>query len=113
MARTTFSGPVKSDNGFEGAITGNVIGNVTGNVTATTGTSTFNNVEITGNTGVGNAATDTIGFYGATKIVRPTTAVTAAAFVANSSGITDDTATYGGYTMGQVVAALKNLGLLT
>lgn len=24
MARTTFSGPVKSDNGFEGAITGNV-----------------------------------------------------------------------------------------
>lgn len=33
MARTTFSGPVKSDNGFEGNITGNVIGNVTGNVT--------------------------------------------------------------------------------
>jgi hypothetical protein len=109
MARTTFSGPVKSDNGFEGAITGNV----TGNVTATTGTSTFNNVEITGNTGIGNAATDTIGFYGATKIVRPTTAVTAAAFAANTSGITNDTATYGGYTMGQVVAALKNLGLLT
>ena len=24
MARTTFSGPVKSDNGFEGSITGNV-----------------------------------------------------------------------------------------
>jgi hypothetical protein len=104
MARTTFSGPVKSDNGFEGAITGNV--------TATTGTSTFNNVEVTGNAGIGNAATDTIGFYGATKIVQPTTAVTAAAFAANTSGITNDTATYGGYTMGQVVAALKNLGLL-
>lgn len=29
MARTTFSGPVKSDNGFEGAITGNVVGSVT------------------------------------------------------------------------------------
>ena len=28
MARTTFSGPVKSDNGFEGAITGNVTGAV-------------------------------------------------------------------------------------
>jgi len=105
MARTTFSGPVKSDNGFEGAITGNV--------TATTGTSTFNNVEVTGNAGIGNAATDTIGFYGATKIVQPTTAVTAAAFAANTSGISNDTATYGGYTMGQVVAALKNLGLLT
>ena len=113
MARTTFSGPVKSDNGFEGAITGNVTGNLTGNVTSTSGTSTFANVEITGNTGIGNAATDTIGFYGATKIVRPTTAVTAAAFSAGTSGIADDTATFGGYTMGQVVAALKNLGLLT
>jgi cytoskeletal protein CcmA (bactofilin family) len=29
MARTTFSGPVKSDNGFEGNITGNVSGVVT------------------------------------------------------------------------------------
>jgi hypothetical protein len=36
MARTTFSGPVKSDNGFEG----NVTGNITGNVTATTVTAT-------------------------------------------------------------------------
>ena len=33
MARTTFSGPVKSNNGFEGAVTGNLTGNVTGNVT--------------------------------------------------------------------------------
>jgi hypothetical protein len=33
MARTTFSGPVASDNGFEGTFTGNVVGNVTGNVT--------------------------------------------------------------------------------
>ena len=32
MARTTFSGPVKSDNGFEGNIVGNVTGNVVGNV---------------------------------------------------------------------------------
>jgi hypothetical protein len=30
MARTTFSGPVASDNGFEGNITGNITGNVTG-----------------------------------------------------------------------------------
>ena len=33
MARTTFSGPVKSDNGFEGAITGNVTGTLIGNQT--------------------------------------------------------------------------------
>jgi hypothetical protein len=30
MARTTFTGPVKSLNGFEGDITGNVTGNVAG-----------------------------------------------------------------------------------
>jgi hypothetical protein len=37
MARTTFSGPVKSDNGFEGNITGNVAATTvaaTGTVTA-------------------------------------------------------------------------------
>jgi len=28
MSRTTFSGPVKSDNGFEGNLTGNVSGSV-------------------------------------------------------------------------------------
>lgn len=33
MANTTFSGPVISDNGFVGALTGNVTGNVTGNIT--------------------------------------------------------------------------------
>jgi hypothetical protein len=36
MARTTFSGPVKSDNGFEGNVTGNVVGGVAGAVAATT-----------------------------------------------------------------------------
>jgi len=30
---TTFSGPVVSDNGFEGDVTGDVTGNVTGNLT--------------------------------------------------------------------------------
>jgi hypothetical protein len=29
MSRTTFSGPVKSDNGFEGSVVGNVTGSVT------------------------------------------------------------------------------------
>lgn len=35
MARTTFSGPVKSDNGFEGNIIGNVSGNLTGDIAGT------------------------------------------------------------------------------
>ncbi len=33
MARTTFSGPVASDNGFIGDFVGNITGNVTGNLT--------------------------------------------------------------------------------
>ena len=33
MAQTRFSGPVRSDNGFIGTVTGNITGNVTGNIT--------------------------------------------------------------------------------
>lgn len=36
MARTSFSGPVNSANGFEGDVTGNVTGAVAGAVAATT-----------------------------------------------------------------------------
>jgi hypothetical protein len=41
MARTTFSGPVASDNGFIGAVTGNVTGNVTGGVTGAVAATTL------------------------------------------------------------------------
>jgi hypothetical protein len=54
-----------------------------------------------------------LGFFGVTAIARPTTGITAAAFVANTSGIVDDTATYGGYTSGQMAAAMIAFGLLT
>jgi|GEM_PF-3631562 len=46
------------------------------------------------------------------KIYQETTGIVAAAFVANTSLIANDTATFGGYTIGQVVAALKAQGLL-
>lgn len=36
MGQSTFSGPVKSDNGFEGDVTGDVTGNVSGLVTVPT-----------------------------------------------------------------------------
>ena len=42
MASTTFSGPVTSQNGFVGALTGNVTGSVTGAVAATTITASGN-----------------------------------------------------------------------
>jgi len=40
MARTTFSGPVASDNGFIGNVTGNVTGNVSGTPTLNAYTTT-------------------------------------------------------------------------
>lgn len=53
------------------------------------------------------------GFFNVGAIARITTGVAAAAFVANTSGISDDTATFGGYTLGQIAQALQNYGLLT
>jgi len=50
MARTTFSGPVKSNNGFEGNITGNITGNVTATTVSATGAITS-----TGTGGIGYA----------------------------------------------------------
>jgi len=54
-----------------------------------------------------------LGFYGVTAVARATTAIGAAAFVANTSGIANNTATWGGYTLGQIVQVLINLGILT
>jgi len=56
MARTTFSGPVKSDNGFEGPITGDVTGTLIGNQTIPVVT-----VAAAG-TNQGNAAALSLGF---------------------------------------------------
>jgi len=63
-------------------------------------------------TRIGSAANQRIGIWGATPIVQPTTSVAAATFVANTSGIANDTATFDGYTLGKVVKALRNMGIL-
>lgn len=60
----------------------------------------------------GTATTQKISFWNKTPIIQPTNAITAATFVANTSGIVDDTATFGGYTIGQIAAALINTGIL-
>lgn len=59
-----------------------------------------------------SATTTTLGLFGATAVAQPTTGITAASFVANTSAIADDTATWDGYTVGQIVAALRTVGLL-
>ena len=92
--------------------------NATNTFTLHSGTAPASNIvdaaqQYTADVVAGNAAPHFRTENGAiVKVYQETTAVTAAAFVANTSAIVDDTATYGGYTMGQVVAALKAQGLL-
>ena len=63
-------------------------------------------------TKIGTAITEKFAFWNKTPIVQPTTAIASATFVTNTSGILNDTATFDGYTIGQVVKALRNIGIL-
>lgn len=54
-----------------------------------------------------------LGFFGTTSVAQPTTAVAAATFVAGAGTAVNDASTFDGYTIKQVVKALRNLGLLT
>ncbi len=63
-------------------------------------------------TQIGTANTQKLGFWGVTPIVQLTNAMTAATFVSNTSNIADDSATWDGYTVGQVVLALRSMGLI-
>lgn len=60
----------------------------------------------------GTAANQKQSFWGKSPIVQPTNSITPATFVANSSGISDDTATWGNYQVGHVVQALIDCGIL-
>tara|TARA_R110000868_G_scaffold206385_1_gene455128 strand:- start:1365 stop:3071 length:1707 start_codon:yes stop_codon:yes gene_type:complete len=63
-------------------------------------------------TKIGITTTQKLSFWNKTPIVQPTTAIAAATFVANTSLIANDTATFDGYTIGQIVKALRNTGIL-
>ncbi len=68
--------------------------------------------DTTTGTKIGTATSQKISLWNATPIIQPTTGVTAATFVTNTSLIANDTATFDGYTIGQVVKALRNIGIL-
>ena len=54
-----------------------------------------------------------VGFFAVTPVAQQTTSSqTPATFAANSSGIVDDSATWNGYTIGDLVAILQAYGLL-
>jgi hypothetical protein len=102
------NGGTITDAGFRLDVNGTA--RVQGNFTLTAGANIV--LQTTTGTRIGTATNQRLSLWNATPDVQPTTAITAAAFVANTSGIVDDTATFGGYTMGQVVAALKRIGVL-
>ena len=61
----------------------------------------------------GSATNQKLSFFNAAPIVQQTTtSQTPATFAANTSGIADDTGTWDGYTIGDVVAILRAFGLL-
>ena len=63
-------------------------------------------------TKIGSTTSQKFAFWNATPIVQPTTAVADAAFVSNSGTTVHETSTFDGYTLQQIVKALRNTGLL-
>lgn len=59
-----------------------------------------------------NGSASEIGLYGTTPAVQPTTAGAAAAFVVSAGTAVNDASTFDGYTLKQVVKALRNIGAL-
>lgn len=63
-------------------------------------------------TQIGSAPGQKLGLWGAGAVIQQTTASAAATFVAHTSGIVDDSATFDGYSLGQVVKILRTIGVL-
>jgi hypothetical protein len=63
-------------------------------------------------TKLGTATTQKIGFWNATPIVQPTTAVASATVVSGTGGNVKHDDTFDGYTLEKIVRALRTIGLL-
>jgi hypothetical protein len=84
--------------------------------TTYTGTQTYTAVNLafdtTTGSKIGTATTQKIGLWNATPIVQPTTGVASATVVPSVSTAVMVNDTYDGYTIAQVVKALRNIGAL-
>lgn len=60
---------------------------------------------------LGSTTAHPVGFHGS-AVAQATTSVSAASITPNSSNIADDSATWDGYTIGKVVTALREKGIL-
>ena len=63
-------------------------------------------------TKIGTATSQKLGFWNATPIVQPTTGVASATRVGGGGTALTDTDTFDGYTLSQIVKALRNTGIL-
>jgi len=73
------------------------------------------NIQFNATTGtkIGTATGQKLAFWNTTPIVQPTTAIAESTFTENAGGVAvNDDSTFDGYTLGQVVKALRNVGLL-
>ena len=61
---------------------------------------------------IGGSSSALVGLWGATPIVQPTTAVAASTRVGGGGTALTDTDTFDGYTLAQIVKALRNIGAL-
>ena len=61
---------------------------------------------------IGSASSSLIGLWGVTPIVQPTTSVASATRVGGGGTALTDTDTFDGYTLSQIVKALRNIGAL-
>lgn len=89
-------------NGGVSILAGNLVFADTRNIQVNTGTGTK----------IGTATGQKIGFWNQTPTIQPTTAHAAATFVAGAGTAVNDASTFDGYTMKQVVRALRTIGLL-
>lgn len=72
------------------------------------------NVEFGTTTGtiLGITSSQKLAFWGATPIVRPSTGGATSTFTPNTGTAINASSTFDGYTLGQIVKALRNIGLL-
>jgi hypothetical protein len=117
MANTTFSGPVRSQNGFETVSINSTTGTVT--TTSTLGPATaISSLTVTGNAAFGDAATDTFGVYGKTPVAQPSSTGQTSGFTAGAgTAVLSDSTFTGGtgtkaYTIGDIVRHLKAVGII-
>jgi len=79
-------------------------------------TSNYEGMNIAFGTGTGTklgaSASQKIGFWNATPITQPTTSIGSATFVSVAGTAITDNDTFDGYTLKQIVKALRDLGIL-